>query len=406
MLLLAGRLIGTVLLGLGAAGESGSENRAWLGVMLSPVPQAVARQLDLGDAGIMVTNVASGSPAAEAGIKQYDIIVELNGQEVSGDYAEFAERIRAVGPGHEAALVVIRGGEKTKLAVKLAEMPEEGEIKYEFEGEPDVVTELEDEVTGKILERGPGGKWTIRDLGELKGLEKLRDSFKELEELKELEDVLVLPDFEGAIELRIESDGEHREARVTREGKTCEVQVDKEGKITVRKTRREGDSEQSSEKTYASGDELKEADEEAYEIYKQLTKGKGEVMVLTPKAFAAPGLRLRLHEEIRKHLEEARRHAQQAQEQARQAHEDAGKHMFTWRWAPPAWSGKGWPDPQAFFFQAHKPQTSFVVKEDGRIVVTTRKADAEVVREFRNADDLKERAPELHEKFKDVRESE
>lgn len=394
------------LSGISAAVAAEGEGRAWLGVTLSPVPMATAKQLKLDGVGIMVTNVAENSPAAEAGLEQFDVIVELNGKEVADEFEQFAARVKELGVGGKAELMVIRGGERVKAVVELAEMPEPDQIEYRFEHHEPQVTEWADDLVGRILERGPGGRWTIRDLGEL---EELGDVLEDLKELKELKPPAAVPGPGESFEVRIEADDNHsREARVTHDGETCEVKIDKEGKITVRHISQEGDLQRITERSYESEEQLKEADEQAYDIYKQLTGDKDQVIIVKPGGPDSPRLKLELRKEVKKALEDARRQMKEAQEKMQQAEKEASEQMRKWRFhvAPEAW--KGWPAPPAppgFAMPPDQPATSFLVDDAGTIRVTTRKGDAELIREFKNADDLAKREPELFEKFKELGEA-
>ena len=58
--------------------------RPWLGVVLYTVNQGVASQLDLAvDKGVVLTQVNSNSPAAAAGLEQWDVIVSVDGAEIT-----------------------------------------------------------------------------------------------------------------------------------------------------------------------------------------------------------------------------------------------------------------------------------------------------------------------------------
>jgi hypothetical protein len=95
----------------------GAEERGFLGVLLAPVPEAVAIHAKV-DGGAMVENVLQGSPAEKAGIQRNDIITAINGEKVSGPDAA-RRRIQSSKRGEGLAFEVRRGAETLKLEVTL-----------------------------------------------------------------------------------------------------------------------------------------------------------------------------------------------------------------------------------------------------------------------------------------------
>lgn len=65
--------------------REGKIRRAYLGVGVhnTRFPRAVARSLQVGETGVMVTHVENRSPAAAAGLKYGDVIICLNGETVT-----------------------------------------------------------------------------------------------------------------------------------------------------------------------------------------------------------------------------------------------------------------------------------------------------------------------------------
>ncbi|MFZ1948337.1 MAG: Do family serine endopeptidase [bacterium] len=93
------------------------------------IPQEITR--DLADAlnvdpksGILVGSVAEDGPAARAGVKTGDIILEFNGEKV-GNVDQFRLKVAQAGVGSEVPLVVLRDGDRKTIGVKLAERPAE-----------------------------------------------------------------------------------------------------------------------------------------------------------------------------------------------------------------------------------------------------------------------------------------
>jgi hypothetical protein len=94
----------------------------YLGVMIEPVPAALAAHLPnlSPDEGLLVAEVADDSPAAKAGIKQHDILVNYNDQRLySGE--QLTKLVRADKVGAEVTLGVIRAGKHEKVQVTVGE---------------------------------------------------------------------------------------------------------------------------------------------------------------------------------------------------------------------------------------------------------------------------------------------
>jgi serine protease Do len=80
--------------------------------------------------GALVISVEADSPAEKAKMKQYDVIVQVNGEPVkSSDELRF--KIADVQPGNKVDLVVMRDGKEMKLTAVVDELepePEKGQI--------------------------------------------------------------------------------------------------------------------------------------------------------------------------------------------------------------------------------------------------------------------------------------
>ncbi len=101
--------------------ETGKVRRAKLGAVVQPVTADLAASLGLDRvSGAIVSQVEHGSPAEAAGLRQGDVILELNGHEVA-DSNELRNEIASMTPGSRASLTVLRNGQKQTLDAKLAE---------------------------------------------------------------------------------------------------------------------------------------------------------------------------------------------------------------------------------------------------------------------------------------------
>ncbi len=104
--------------------ESGKVVRGYLGVEIGDVGVGVGEFYGVADdKGAMVTKVMEGSPAEKAGIRVDDIVVELQGEFVTGA-TELMNKIAVQKPGMEVELVVLRDGKRKKIRVTLDTRPD------------------------------------------------------------------------------------------------------------------------------------------------------------------------------------------------------------------------------------------------------------------------------------------
>lgn len=97
--------------------------RPWLGVTIQEVNEQIARRMGIADPrGVLVADIAAGSPADDAGVNRGDIITRLNGRDVE-DASDFISRIQEAGVGSTVALEVSRAGETEEINVTLEPMP-------------------------------------------------------------------------------------------------------------------------------------------------------------------------------------------------------------------------------------------------------------------------------------------
>jgi Do/DeqQ family serine protease len=98
--------------------------RPWLGAKLQVLTPELSKEFDLKrPVGSVVTSVTAGSPAARAGLRAGDVIVEVDGQAVDDPNA-FNYRFTTHPLGGSVQLGVVRGGREIKVPVALEIAPE------------------------------------------------------------------------------------------------------------------------------------------------------------------------------------------------------------------------------------------------------------------------------------------
>jgi Do/DeqQ family serine protease len=100
--------------------EYGEVRRGQIGVGIQDITPDLRDAFDLtkGQFGVLVTNVIEGSPAADAGIKSGDIIIEADGKTTSST-AQLRSRIGIKEVGDKVRLKILRNGDSLQLTVKV-----------------------------------------------------------------------------------------------------------------------------------------------------------------------------------------------------------------------------------------------------------------------------------------------
>jgi len=109
--------------------KNGRVVRGWLGIRAQDVSPQLAASLGLirnaADMAV-VTEVGEGSPAAEAGVKTGDVIVEFNGKTVPKSQ-DLPSLIADTPPGQKVVLKIVRDKKEQIVSVKIGELPDEGD---------------------------------------------------------------------------------------------------------------------------------------------------------------------------------------------------------------------------------------------------------------------------------------
>ncbi len=100
------------------------EGSSWLGVELHEVNGDTAKELKLpAERGVVLSSIVPDSPAAKAGLKENDVVTEINGQRVEGA-AQFRRMIREIPAGRTAQLTVWRDRHAQTVSVTLGKAEE------------------------------------------------------------------------------------------------------------------------------------------------------------------------------------------------------------------------------------------------------------------------------------------
>ncbi len=104
--------------------DRGKVTRGWLGVSLQPLTTELAQALGLpSPRGAVVARVYPGSPAAEAELRQNDVIVAFDGTPVD-DYHHLQRLAAEAEVGRTVRLEVVREGRSRTVPLKVGEAPD------------------------------------------------------------------------------------------------------------------------------------------------------------------------------------------------------------------------------------------------------------------------------------------
>ena len=101
--------------------DFGNVKRAILGITMQEITEEISNELKLSSLnGVYIREVAKGSAANKAGVKEDDVLVQIDDTKITNS-ASVQEKINSFSPGDKATLVVIRNGEKKVLNVEFTD---------------------------------------------------------------------------------------------------------------------------------------------------------------------------------------------------------------------------------------------------------------------------------------------
>jgi serine protease Do len=105
--------------------EGGEVVRGYLGVVIQALTPALADSFGLDRArGILVAQVAEGSPAARSGLAPGDVVVSYRGRSVD-QIGTFRNRVAQTEPGSRVELGILRDGDEKTLEVRIGRLDSE-----------------------------------------------------------------------------------------------------------------------------------------------------------------------------------------------------------------------------------------------------------------------------------------
>ena len=106
----------------------GDDGASWLGVESQEISSEKAKELKLpAERGVLLERIVPDSPAAKAGLKDTDVITEINGQRVEGA-AQFRRMIHEIPAGRSVQFTVWRDGRAQSVGVTLGKSEDHGNM--------------------------------------------------------------------------------------------------------------------------------------------------------------------------------------------------------------------------------------------------------------------------------------
>jgi len=144
--------------------QSGTVTRGYLGVQIQPITPELAESLNLKtQEGALVGEVQPGLPAAQAGMKSGDIIIDVDGTPIK-TVRELQRKIAAFRPDSTVKVKVLRDGKEQLIEVKLAKLPDQQQAAVEQKQAPQKKANprRDDDDRGDRMDRGDDRRGDLR----------------------------------------------------------------------------------------------------------------------------------------------------------------------------------------------------------------------------------------------------
>ena len=115
---------------VGQIRDKGHVDRGWLGVSIQEISPTIAKSLGLDSndpQGALVAEVLPNSPAAQAGLKQGDVITSVNGRPIHSAH-DLPRLVADMPSGQKLEIAARRGGKEQKITATVAPMPSDKQL--------------------------------------------------------------------------------------------------------------------------------------------------------------------------------------------------------------------------------------------------------------------------------------
>jgi serine protease Do len=114
--------------------RSGKVTRGYIGAYLQDVDPNLARAFKIpNNSGVVITKIDSNTPAEKAGLKEGDVVTQVNGESVV-DTQGLRNRIASMAPGAAVTMHIYRNGNPSDVRVTLGERPADLEARNSRQG--------------------------------------------------------------------------------------------------------------------------------------------------------------------------------------------------------------------------------------------------------------------------------
>jgi serine protease Do len=105
--------------------DKGKVTRGWIGVMVQRVTRDIAESMGLDQTrGALVSEVSNDGPAARAGIKVGDLIIEFNGKPIK-DANDLPTLVARTAPGEKVRVKILRDNRELTIPVRVEKLKDE-----------------------------------------------------------------------------------------------------------------------------------------------------------------------------------------------------------------------------------------------------------------------------------------
>ncbi|MGD9332307.1 MAG: DegQ family serine endoprotease [Desulfobacterales bacterium] len=133
--------------------DTGEVSRGWLGVGIQNLTPELAEYYDIEEEkGVLVTQTYEGDPADKAGIKEGDVITEVDGKRITSS-RELSRTVAEAGVGNDMRITLLREGREKKVKVKLAKRPDTDPVMARGEARSDDLGLRVRDIEPEIAER-------------------------------------------------------------------------------------------------------------------------------------------------------------------------------------------------------------------------------------------------------------